>query len=77
MVVEIHKIYRGRTGSLAQRQVNKRIPPALHRTLHQWLDPIHQITPFLKSLVHKAPLVVQVSFYKMTVVIFPDPDKRI
>jgi len=77
MVVEIQKIYHGPTNSLAQRQVNKRIPPALHRTLHQWLDPIHQITPFLKSFVHKAPKVVQVSFYKNAVVVLPPSYQRI
>ena len=37
------------------------------------VQPLVPFAPFLKSSVHKAPQVVQVSFDKVTVVVLPAP----
>jgi hypothetical protein len=47
--------------------VQRMQPPATFAQTH----PFVPFAPFFKSPVHKAPQVVQVPFYKMTVVVFP------
>jgi hypothetical protein len=42
-------------------------PPAAFPQAHSFVP----LAPFFKSLVHKAPKVVQVSFNKMAVVVLP------